>query len=497
MSSYRIRQYDDVYLPEVQQALIDKVEDGDVSEVISIMIEINERRANQKYGLWRRIRDKSASKYEWENPKDADGIPIYARPKPGATKVNNKLHTAFDSSIITTNAGYFLGQSPEVVFEEEGDIETLSEINDDLEESADLEQNIMEMGQAAIGRGSGFLIPSKIEGDNDLYITNLHDWNCIILYDQITGVAKYGLVYSIDVSTNFNGEKRQDANSSYIAKWYDGVNVTDYEGSKNSFDSGESKPHMMGTADEPNMPLIEFQNNTERIGDVERTINLQDAYDIANSDLSSEISQLRLAYLAIIGAGEEIDDVFIERLLATGVMALDENGDAKFIEKNLSSEAVETLKSDLKNDIFDYSNSYDPKDIGGSGDTTAFEIAQRLFKLESATAEREKLFTVALKRLYKIIIQYYRDIKSFKVPGGKIKVRFTRNLPKNILNDLELATRASVRLSNRSKIELADLGLNAEEEEQRLLEELESDLNVGVEPMPGAFKGEENDSTEQ
>ena len=257
-------------------------------------------------------------------------------------------------------------------------------------------------------------------------------------------------------------------------------------------------PHGLGTADNPNVPVIEFANNTERVGDVELTLSLQDAYDTTNSDLSSEISQIRLAYIKLKGEGEEITDDYVQQVESTGIMALSTDGDADFMEKNLNSQAVENLKNDLEDHIYSGSNSYNPDKISDSN-VTAYQIRQRLFKLEAATAEREAIFRVALERLWKMFIEYYTRLGVISgITIEDIDFEFQRNTPRNRLADLELAARAGVMISNRTKLELSELGIDPEEEIKRLEEDFESaEEQISEEVRRAMAQMEVTDQTEE
>jgi SPP1 family phage portal protein len=445
--------YDDLYYPSIQKSIVDAYKSGSsLGNIINSIIKINNKRAQIKYGLYQRTKLKSASQFEWSDPREADGVPIYAKPKLGSTKVNNKLHTPFDRAIISTNSGYFAGITPNV---------TTTNENADLEKY-NLDSILMEMTQTSIGRGSGYTLLSIKEGE--LYINPVGDWSSVVMYDYITKQPVFGLVYEKQLS--MDTDERPDEYDYYNIWFYNERELITGVSCGNSFKETSRDIHGLNS-----IPLVEFPNNTERVGDVELTLSLQDAYDIANSDLSSEISQLRLAYLLIKNEGKDFGDEDLKRLTNTGVLLLDGNGDSNFIEKSLNSTPVEQLKNDLEKDIYKYSLSYDP-DANTSGDITAFQIQQSMTKMEESAIEREKVFTVSIKRIINMIAGFTG--LTGESTGEFEAVQYSRNVPSNIINDLKGMREAGLMVDQETLSELAPLKLDYEEIKERLLEQKQS-----------------------
>ena len=440
--------YDDLYYPSIQKSIVDAYNQGEpIGSIINTIIKINEKRAKIKYGLYQRTKLKTSSSFEWSDPREADGVPIYAKPKLGTTKVNNKLHTPFDRAIISTNSGYFAGITPTI---------TTTNENDTLEDYH-LDSLLMEMTQTSIGRGSGYTLLSVKDGG--LYVNPISDWSSAVMYDYITKQPVFGIVY--EKILNDDVDERPEEGDSYNVWFYDKsiVKTGIVQGSSWKV-TGEEQIH--GLSD---VPLVEFPNNTERVGDVELTLSLQDAYDIANSDLSSEISQLRLAYLMIKNEGQDWGDNETKAMTNTGVILLGKDGEAKFVEKNLNSSPVEQLKADLEKDIYKYSLSYDP-DSNTSGDITAFQIQQSMTKMEESAIEREKVFTKSIMRIVNMISGFTG------LTGGGIgefeSVSYSRNVPSNIINDLKGMKEAGLMLDQETLSEFAPIAIDFEKVTERL-----------------------------
>ncbi len=444
----------DVYERQVQEELQEALSnEGTRAEALGVAIEIHAERREMMLGLQSRIKLEPASRSEWKDPRAADGVPIFARQAPGSTKVNHKLHTTFDRTIIGSKASYFVGIPPEISLpDNERGAEELSghlrRIGFDFK--------VNELAQRATGRGTSFILMSTPPGDDDVYIILPYEWSCIVIYDSITGAPVYGIRYWYDTPEG------NDTDLMYV-EFYDDVNKYTYKGPMKALVMVEEPvAHMLGA-----MPLIEFPNNTERIGDVELTMSLQDAFDVADSDLSSEISQLRLSYLVLAGnIGSDIDDEWLEQLTRTGVFTMEE-GTASFLEKGLNSTAVENLKADLESRIYRYSNSYNPDDLGSDGTMTAYQIRRKLFRLESSTMESEALFRAGLNQVAIILSDFY----NLGVDPSTMGITFTRNTPRNIVQDIRDMVEAGYNISQKRMNALSPLDVDQEINEQELQEE--------------------------
>lgn len=458
--------YDDLYYPSIQKAIAESYYNGEsIGDIVSSIIKINEARVQIKYGLYQRTRLKKACKFDHDDPRKAQGVPIFAKKKIGATKVNNRLHTPFDRAIISTNSGYFAGVTPVI---------TTSNEDADLE-PYHLDSLIMEMTQASIGRGSGYSLLSAKDGE--MYINPISDWSSAVIYDYVTKKPAFGVVYEKVLSNDTT--QQPNKLDKYNVWFYEEKEVTTGTIQGATFIFKDKEPHGFN-----DIPLVEFPNNTERIGDVELTISLQDAYDIANSDLSSEISQLRLAYLLIKDEGLELTNEFVEKIQSTGALALGANGGASFIEKSLNSSPVENLKENLEESIYKYSLSYDP-DKSRSGDVTAFQIQQSMTKMEESAIEREKIFKKSIMRIINMI-NFFEGLSSKSI-GEFEGVQFSRNVPSNILNDLKLARESGLILDQETLADKAPFEIDydlvkerLEEQKKSIIAQLDNESDMGI-----------------
>jgi SPP1 family phage portal protein len=325
MLANRFRLYDDIYAPRVQAEFFKAFEDGSdpVEKVISWALQVDEKRRSIQYGQFRRLKQEPASKFRWKDHRLADGVPILARKDDpdNIVKENHRIHTAFDRSIVTNKKSYFVGKEPNITADDAflqwldaNNFRTvLSEITDD-----------------AVSQGEGFTLLYSPEGSNEAHITKEQSYNCIVIYNPDTMDPEYGIVYMLGTSLETGDQDGLQAE----VYFYTRSTVTKYEGTIFGLSvTEEERPHLFN-----GVPLIEWRNNSERISDIEPVLNLMDYYDILDSDLSSELSQLRLAYLVIRDAGlseQAIDDNgqnLTEKLKKAGHFLLSgDNSEVNFI----------------------------------------------------------------------------------------------------------------------------------------------------------------------
>lgn len=430
-----------VYEEKYQDALYELYEAGNMTDFLKAITDVNVYRRRQVNGLYYRYTGIAASKFEWNNPLDADGVPIFARTSPSASKVNHKNHTAYDQKITVNKSSYIVGNPVKV----EKDLF-------DVLKKTDFNTVLYELVQASTRAGNSFLELTQENGN--VYFKKHNEWECISIYHPVTG----DLVVSVRYYQKLDVKKGNLAipTSTWIYEVFESNVVRKFEGNGQAFKELEEVPH-----DFDGVTLIEFPNNTERIGDVELTVSLQDAFDIADSDLSSEVSQLRLAYLALTATGLKVDNEFIEQTQQTGILLLDTEGKAEFLEKELNAEAVENLKKDLERRIYAFSNSYNPDELGTDGQMTAYQIRQKLFALENSANETIAQYQKSLRYLFSLLqgSLYEEDID------------FVKNIPRNDLADIKMAVEAGFRISQKQLSRFVPLPIDQDQNEAELKEE--------------------------
>ncbi len=407
------------------------------------------------YGMWSRYMLQPATNYWWLDPREADGVPILARRAitPGA--VNERLHVPYDREIVSNKVAYF-ASNIQLVFGE-----ALPPGVEDYyrwwRETQGGQAKIMSLAKFAVDQGTSFAHCWVVSDTGEFRMRSLRGDEGFVDYDPVTGDPMYGYRYFIG------------AEEYSFCEVYDGVEVTLYRPLSGIWTAQDTRPHGLGTATNPAVPIVEYPNNPERIGNPEMVISLCDAYDTSMSDLSSEIAQLRLSYLLIHGAGSDAAGIK-EQLKQAGIIVIDEaGGDARFVDRNMNVSAVKQLQDELRKLIFEGAASYNPSVLSEGQPPTAFEVNMRFEALEQDTqitvAEWEKAF-----RLHDTIVKNYlmtfEGVADYDV--SDIDRIFRRTAPRNILQALVEARNAGIVLSNQTLVELSGLPVDPILEAERI-----------------------------
>lgn len=123
------------------------------------------------------------------------------------------------------------------------------------------------------------------------------------------------------------------------------------------------------------VPVIQYMNNEENMGDFERVLKLIDAYDLATSDEMNSLEYFADAYLVLSGF-EAIEEEELKNMKENRVMVAREKGKADFLKKG-SISGIHEYTERLKKDIHSFSfvpNISDESFGTSSGEALKFKL---------------------------------------------------------------------------------------------------------------------------
>lgn len=412
-------------------------------------------------GLWKR--------YKLEDP------PIKSLPVANYEKVVRRTANDFFADIVDTKAGY-MGNQVSVNLNREvykrGDKIDEERFGRDREKlrlwqirsySEDLNSELV-LYAAACGIAYRLLyIP---QGSMVPMMKNLDPWEVIYIYDQSIDEPQVVIRYYTIKGVEFG--PMADYKEYTVAEWYDDTNITYYiDDGKLNFKLDETKgsggiqPHLFD-----GIPIIPFENNKLRKAEPEKVLDLIDAYDAIVSSTTSEIEQLRMAYMFLKGAGLLVDDAFMKSLEQTGIFPLEENGEVGFINKQLADAPVHNLLAEIRKNIYQFSKSIDmSKDFGGEMRVIGWQVA--LLNLENSSKITERKFTRGLINQYRLLSAFW----DFEVDPYKLEFVFTRNFPRDIKAEAETLQLLLNSVSTETAFSLMSFIDDAEIEKRKIEEE--------------------------
>ena len=393
------------------------------------------------------------------------------------TKPNNKLVNNLAAYITDTVTGYFMG-SPIVYSadgeENDGYVETLKDIfdfNNEQDENAELAK-----GQSIAGVDYELLY---LDEDANIRFTELPAEN--IIYIETSEVepkpAMAARMYEIE-------EPGVDGKTYYYEVYTETESIT-YKADDNnrvSFTEVDRQPHYFGE-----VPIIQYCNNEEKLGDFEGVMSLIDAYNLAQSDSANDFQYFTDAYLLMVGAklgGSENDptgDVARASMRETRIIELpDKDVDAKFLIKDINDTAIENYKDRLRKDIHTLAKVPDLSDESFSGNLTGVAISYKIWGMDQIVSVKERKFKKGLQRRIKLITNIL-NMQGNNWDWRKIEITFSRNMPQNLVELAQMVGGLKGIVSDETLIALLPFVTDPVMELERLAEQKES-INLDMIP---------------
>ncbi|MBS4462829.1 phage portal protein [Aerococcaceae bacterium zg-B36] len=263
-----------------------------------------------------------------------------------------------------------------------------------------------------------------------------------------------------------------------------------YESADGKLNLVESSTHGLDM-----IPITEFLNDRNGMGDYESELSLIDLYDEAQSDTSNYMTDLSDAILAIIGNIQlpvDIDNAekqieYMKKMRKARMMhivpPIDQEGresgtvDAKYLYKQYDVQGTEAYKDRLANDIHKFTNMPDMTDMNFGGNQSGEAMKWKMFGLDQERVTTQALLEAGLKRRYRLLASIgsvLREINDFDI--SKLKITFTPNLPKSLQEKINAFKDLNGTVSNETAMRLTDIVEDVSAEMERLNEQ---DLNTG------------------
>lgn len=346
---------------------------------------------------------------------------ILGRQMQDTTKPNNKVVNPFPSYISDTLTGYFVGKPISYNATDDATLEKLNLIlgyNDAAAEDAELA-----LDASVYGVGYELLY---VDEDGNVRFKKLNPQEVIIIYDD---TIEKDIIYAIRVIKNY--DLKMDR-TTYKVDVYSDLWVRHY-------DAGTSISTLNFIAEEPHyfgmVPLVEYKNNEDEIGDFETIIPLIDAYDKLESDSLNDYEAFVDSYLVLKGMDADADD--IKTMRENRVLLLDsDDASAEWLTKNENSATTENIKSRIENDIHKFSKCPNLSDKEFSSNASGIAIKFKLYGTETLVSKKEREFKKGLQRRLELIFAITNLKSGANDNYLSVEIMFSRNIP---ANDTEIA----------------------------------------------------------
>lgn len=256
-------------------------------------------------------------------------------------------------------------------------------------------------------------------------------------------------------------------------------------------------PHFFGE-----VPVLEYRNNEEGLGDIEIVLGLIDAHDEILSNAVDEDGKFADALFILKNAtldDEQLDKIRSMRMLDD----LPEDADASYLTKPNVYDGREKLRAKVEDLIYSMSGipNLSDRDALAQQSGEALKYLYATFEVMVA-GDKQSGFTDGLQKRLRLICNYLnwlegktgtssvllQDVLPYK--ADKIAVKWKRNLPAESTTTINNAVNASPFISQRTILEqLQQAGIvgDVAEEEKRLKEDQESGMKRNAELAMGGY----------
>ncbi len=372
-------------------------------------------------------------------------------------KPDNRLVINYAKYIVDTFSGYQIGVPVKVTH----DNEEVTEFINDFRKLNDMEDTEFELAKMSDIFGHAFLYVYQDESGNTRTTYN-SPVNMFIVHDN---TIEEKPLFSVRYAFN-EGEV---TGYGQVITDKEVIDISVEKGGSVSF--GERDSHLYGK-----LPVVELIENEERQGVFESVKTLINALNKAASEKANDVDYFADAYLKIVGV--ELKEDMATQIRENRIFNLWKNGsdgalpDVGFLEKPNSDTTQENLIALLKESIFAVSMvaNLSEEDFGNASGTA---LAFKLQAMDNLAKMKDRKMQSALNRLYEIVF----NVPMATVPNDGwtgIKYKFTRNVPRNILEEAQVVSQLSGQVSNETKLSVLSIVDNPKQEIEKMKKEEES-----------------------
>ena len=383
-----------------------------------------------------------------------------------ANKPNNKIDTNFSSYIADTINGYFMGKPVNYQAGESGKM-LLAHLQLIMDKNHEETHN-QKVAKSTSIAGIGYELLYTDDKGN-IRFKDISPLSSFLIYD--TSIEENVLAGVWFEETMDYVKKRVKT----IARVYTDSAIKTYEYSGASLKQIEEQENLF-----KEVPLHACINNTELIGDFERIMDLQDAYNSAVSNTANDLDYFSDSYLIIKGLEVEDDEELRDMKNNKIFHFEDSNGDVKWLTKSDVDMNIENYKDRLEKKIVQISGVPDLSSESFGANLSSIAIRMKMLGLEQKVAIKENFYSEFLEKR----IQMITNILNLTTSTGSdydesdVTFVFKRNLPVNLTEESQWALNMKGILSHETILaNLAQVD-DVENEVQKINKEQEDSLPI-------------------
>lgn len=372
---------------------------------------------------------------------------IFHQAKKKAYKPDNRLATNFAKYIVDTINGFFCGIPIKVT---SGD-ERINEFLQRYDRYNSMDDQNAEIAKTCDIFGSAYEM-YYVDEMGEVASTVLSPMNAFIIYNEsIIPQPRY----FVRLYTDNHNVKRGSISDSETVRYFKhdgGIKFDEYE-KMHGFDG---------------VPATEFLENAERTGLFEPVMSLINAYNKAISEKANDVDYFADAYLKILGAKLERED--LQTIRDDRIINFDGIEDGKlvveFMDKPNGDETQENLIDRLRTDIFQISMVANISDEN-FGASSGIALKYKLLAMSNLAKMKQNKFIGAMNRRYRLICS--NPVTEAKADDWLfVDYQFTQNIPANQLEEAQIAARLSGVVSKETQLKSLSIVDDAKDEIKKI-----------------------------
>lgn len=341
---------------------------------------------------------------------------------------NNKIAHPFARYITSVATGYLIGQPASYNAEEQED--ALKPITEAFERCTVTSVDAENARHASIyGRGVEYVHVSEQEGAIYPCAVALSPESAFVVYDDdYHNKPMFGVYFTPETKE----DGTQDGWKVYVMG---ALIVREYKMSDLSGSAAEvisENQHYFG-----DVPMVEYWNDEDEIGDFEWVMPMIDAYDKLESDRINDKEQSVDKLLVLTGCTIEDDDRGRppwQQLREDKALCLpDFNANAGYLQGSNSESDVEVLRLAYSSDIHKMAMVPDLSDREFAQNASGVAMKYKIWGLEQITSVKEQWFIEGLRMRLRLFA-HFCSVQGFPVlDTTKVRITLTRAMPSNML----------------------------------------------------------------
>lgn len=372
---------------------------------------------------------------------------IFHQAKKKAYKPDNRLATNFAKYIVDTMNGFFCGIPIKVT---SGD-ERINEFLQRYDRYNSMDDQNAEIAKTCDIFGSAYEM-YYVDEMGEVASTVLSPMNAFIIYNEsIIPQPRY----FVRLYTDNHNVKRGSISDGETVRYFKqdgGVKFDEYE-KMHGFDG---------------VPATEFLENAERTGLFEPVLSLINAYNKAISEKANDVDYFADAYLKILGAKLERED--LQTIRDDRIINFDGIEDGKlvveFMDKPNGDETQENLIDRLRTDIFQISMVANISDEN-FGASSGIALKYKLLAMSNLAKMKQNKFIGAMNRRYRLICS--NPVTEAKADDWLfVDYQFTQNIPANQLEEAQIAAQLSGVVSKETQLKSLSIVDDAKDEIKKI-----------------------------